>query len=57
MEPRLIGYRKFLVTLMAMASADLALWLGKLDGTAWATLTAGLVAGFMALNMAAKAKA
>jgi len=50
----MIGYRKFIVTLIAMASADYALWLGKIDGPTWATIIGALVAGFMALNAAAK---
>ena len=50
----MIGYRKLAVTLIGIASADLALWLGKIDGGPWATLVAGMVAGFLALNAAGK---
>ena len=44
------GYRKFVVTLIAILSSDFALYLDKVNGVEWATLVAGLVGGFMAIN-------
>lgn len=50
----MIGYRKLIVTMLGIASADLALWLGKVEGVAWATMVSAMVAGFLALNAVTK---
>lgn len=47
----MLGYRKLIVTLVGIGSANLALSLHGLEPTVWATMVGGMVAGYMALNM------
>jgi Co/Zn/Cd efflux system component len=48
------GWRKFIATLAALASATVLVWLGKIEGSVYSTVVLGTVGVFIAGNVMQK---